>query len=404
MMEQPPLAAPETEAPVSGPLGGVRVVELATVVAGPGAGRYLADFGAEVIKVEGPSGDPTRRMGWTGPGEADSYFWKLVNRNKQAITLDLKTADGKENLWSLLLEANVLIENMRPGKLEALGFAPDELLRRNPKLVILRVTGFGQDGPYAMHPGFATIAEAMSGFSGLLGEAGGPPLLPPIAMTDEVTALVGAFAALAALRHAERTGEGQTIDVNLLNSMFQIMGPLPSAYAHMGYLQPRLGAGIPYTVPRGTYRCADGVWVAISSSSDSVARRLLALIGLGEDARFSGFQARSQNRETLEAYVAAWVAERPSDEVLSEFRRVDAAIAKVLDMKDIFADEHFRARGMIAEVDGIIMQNVVAGMSKTPGRLRHAGRPFDADTKAILARFGKTTTKPRRKTKPLPSE
>jgi crotonobetainyl-CoA:carnitine CoA-transferase CaiB-like acyl-CoA transferase len=386
-MDQPALAKPTTEAPARGALDDVRVVELATVVAGPGAGRYLADFGAEVIKVEGPGGDPTRRMGWTGPGETDSYFWKLVNRNKQVITLDLKTAEGKESLWSLLLEADVLIENMRPGKLEALGFGPDELLRRNPKIVILRVTGFGQDGPYAMHPGFATIAEAMSGFSGLLGEAGGPPLLPPIAMTDEVTALVGAFATLAALRHAERTGEGQAIDVSLLNSMFQIMGPLPSAYAHMGYLQPRLGSGIPYTVPRGTYRCADGVWVAISSSSDSVARRVLALIGLGDDERFSGFQGRSQNREALEAYVAAWVADRPSVEVLREFRRVDAAIAKVLDMKDIFADEHFRARGMIAEVGGVVMQDVVARMSRTPGRLRHPGRPFDADTREVLARF-----------------
>ena len=385
-MEKPALAKPTTEA-ARGALDGVRVVELATVVAGPGAGRYLADFGAEVIKVEGPGGDPTRRMGWTGPGETDSYFWKLVNRNKQVITLDLKAAEGKAGLWSLLLEADVLIENMRPGKLEALGFGPDELLRLNPRIVILRVTGFGQDGPYAMHPGFATIAEAMSGFSGLLGEAGGPPLLPPIAMTDEVTALVGAFAALAALRHAERTGEGQVIDISLLNSMFQIMGPLPSAYAHMGYLQPRLGAGIPYTVPRGTYKCFDGIWVAISSSSDSVARRVLELIGLGDDERFSGFQARSQNREALEAYVAAWVAERPSEEVMREFRRVDAAITKVLDMKDIFADEHFRARGMIAEVGGVVMQDVVARMSRTPGRLRHPGRPFDADTREVLARF-----------------
>ncbi len=221
-MEQ--ATARETDGSDHGALRGIRVVELATVVAGPGAGRYLADFGAEVIKVEGPGGDPTRRMGWTGEGEADSYFWKLVNRNKQAVVLDLKTEDGKNSLWSLLLDADVLIENMRPGKLEALGFGPEELLRRNPKLVILRVTGFGQDGPYALHPGFATIAEAMSGFSGLLGEADGPPLLPPIAMTDEVTALVGAFATMVALRHAERTGEGQTIDVNLLNSMFQIRG------------------------------------------------------------------------------------------------------------------------------------------------------------------------------------
>ncbi|TPI44371.1 CoA transferase [Mesorhizobium sp. B3-1-6] len=386
-------ADPELARETPGPLDGIRVVELATVVAGPGAGRYLADYGAEVIKVEGPNGDPTRRMGWTGPDETDSYFWKLVNRNKQVVSLDLKTESGQRNLWSLLEGADVLIENMRPGKLEALGFGPDELQRRNPKMVVLRVTGFGQDGPYALHPGFATIAEAMSGFSNLLGEAGGQPLLPPVALTDEVTALVGAFATLAALRHAERTGEGQTIDVNLLTSMFQIMGPLPSAYAHMGYLQPRLGSGIPYTVPRGTYRCADGVWVAISSSADSIAKRVLALVGLGSDDRFSTFQGRSRNREALEVYVADWVASRPSQEVIREFRRVDAAIAKVLDMKDIFADEHYRARNMITQVDGVAMQNVVAGFSKTPGRVRHAGRPFDADTKAVLDRFAATSSK-----------
>jgi crotonobetainyl-CoA:carnitine CoA-transferase CaiB-like acyl-CoA transferase len=365
-------------------LAGVRVVELATVVAGPGSGKYLADFGAEVIKVEPPGGDPTRRMGWVGPDEKDSYFWKLVNRNKQAISLDLKAADGKEKLWALLGTANVLIENMRPGKLEALGFGPDELLRRNPRLVILRVSGFGQDGPYAQQPGFATIAEALSGFSALLGEPGGPPLLPPIAVTDEVTALVGAFSVLVALRHAEKTGEGQVVDVNLLESMFQIMGPLVSAYAHMSYLQPRLGSGIPYTVPRGTYQCSDGKWIAISSSADSVADRVLDLIGLTGDERFRTFQNRSANREALEGYMRAWVTARSFDEVMREFRRVDAAIAPVLDMSDIFRDEHFRARGSIAEVDGIMMQNVVARMSKTPGVLRHAGRPFGADTERVL--------------------
>jgi Predicted acyl-CoA transferases/carnitine dehydratase len=162
------------------------VVELATVVAGPGTGKYLADFGAEVVKVEAPGGDPTRRMGWTGPGEADSYFWKLLNRNKLSVTLDLKSDTGRASLRALLAEADVLIENMRPGKLEALGFGCDDLLRANPKLVILRVSGFGQDGPYAQHPGFATIAEALSGFSSLLGEPEGGPLLPPIALTDEV--------------------------------------------------------------------------------------------------------------------------------------------------------------------------------------------------------------------------
>jgi crotonobetainyl-CoA:carnitine CoA-transferase CaiB-like acyl-CoA transferase len=368
-------------------LEGVRVVELATVVAGPGAGRYLADFGAEVIKVEAPGGDPSRRMGWVGPGETDSYFWKLVNRNKEVISLDLRTEAGKEALRDLLSDASVLIENMRPGKLESLGFGPDKLLELNPRLVILRVTGFGQEGPYSSHAGFATIAEALSGFSGLLGEAGGPPLLPPIAITDEVTALVGAFTAMVALRHAERTGEGQVIDVNLLTSMFQIMGPLPSAFAHMGYLQPRLGSGIPYTVPRGTYRCADGVWIAISSSSDSVANRVLDLLGLTGDPRFSDFQARSKNREALEQAVTAWVAARPSEEAIREFRRVDAAIARVLDMKEIFADEHFKARNMITEVGGVTMQNVVANMSRTPGRLRHPGKAFNADTEKVLERL-----------------
>jgi crotonobetainyl-CoA:carnitine CoA-transferase CaiB-like acyl-CoA transferase len=371
------------------PLAGVKVIELATVVAGPGAGKYLADFGADVVKVEPPGGDATRHMGWTGEGEADSYFWKLVNRNKRVVTLDLKTEAARDDLWDLLEDADILIENMRPGKLESLGFTPDALLERNPRLVILRITGFGQDGPYAMQPGFATIAEALSGFSNLLGEPEGAPLLPPIALTDEVTALVGAFSAILALRHAERTGEGQTVDVNLLESMFQIMGPLASAYAHMGYLQPRLGSGIPYSVPRGTYRCADGRWVAISSSSESVAARLLKLIGLAGDERFRTFLKRSENREALEAAVRAWVAARPSDEVIGELRRVDAAVAPVLDMSDIFRDEHYRQRGIITEIDGIKMQNVVARLSRTPGQIRHAGKPPGADSEAIRAELAR---------------
>jgi crotonobetainyl-CoA:carnitine CoA-transferase CaiB-like acyl-CoA transferase len=371
-----------------GPLAGIRVVELATVLAGPGTGRYFADFGAEVIKVEAPGGDPTRRMGWTGKGETDAYFWKLVNRNKRPVALDLKKAEDKEVLWAILADADLLVENMRPGKLDALGFTAAELHRRNPKLVILRISGFGQTGPYAQQPGFATIAEALSGFSDLLGEAGGPPLLPPIAVTDELTAIVGAFAAMVALRHAEKTGEGQEVDVNLLESMFQIMGPLVSAYAHMGYLQPRLGSGIPYTVPRGTYRCSDGKWVALSTSADSVAGRVLELVGLKGDERFATFQARAANREELERLVSAWVAARPSEEVMREFRRVDAAIAPVLDMAGIFADPHYQARDMITEVDGIRMQNVVARLSKTPGSIRHIGKPYDSETGAVLGERG----------------
>jgi len=373
-------------------LTGVRVIELATVVAGPGAGRYLADFGAEVIKIEAPGGDPARRMGWMAEGEGaddgDSYFWKLLNRNKAAVSLDLKHDSGKAALWALIKDASILIENMRPGKLDDLGFSGAAMLAVNPRLVILRISGFGQDGPYASLPGFATIAEAMSGFSALLGEEGRQPLLPPIALTDELTAIVGAFMAMVALRHAERTGEGQSIDVSLLASMFQIMGPLPSVYAHLHYLQPRMGAGLPYTVPRGTYRTLDGEWVAISCSSDSVAARLLGLLGLAGDARFASFQARSRNRTELEEIVTGWVAARPYAEVIAEFRRVDAAVAKVMDMADIFADPHFKARQMIVDVGGVQMQNVIANLSVTPGQLRHPGRPFDADTQSVLARLG----------------
>ena len=177
------------------------------------------------------------------------------------------------------------------------------------------------------------------------------------------------------------------IDVSLLDSMFQIMGPLVSAFAHLGYIQPRLGSGIPYTVPRGTYRCADGKWVAISASADSVAARLLDLIGLTGDARFASFQDRTANREALEQHLRAWVAARPMDEIIREFRRVDAAVAPVFDMSDVFRDAHFKARGTITEVEGVVMQNVVARLSKTPGEIRHPGRAFGADTAAVLGRL-----------------
>src|SRR3954463_10462334 len=281
-------------------LAGLRVIDMATVFAGPGAARHLGDFGADVIKVESPSGDGVRRMGWFPPGGGDSYTWKLLGRNKRAIVLDLKSDGGRDALLQLADGADVLIENFRPGTLERLGVGPDVLSSRNPRLVLLRVTGFGQDGPYASRPGFATMAEAMSGFAAINGEPDGPPLLPPIALTDEVAAIAGAFAVMVALHDRERTGLGQVIDVNLLESMLQMMSALPSAAAHLGYEQPRLGSGIPYSVPRGTYRCADNRWVAISTSAESVAQRVLELLGLGHDPRFTTFEGRAAHREELD--------------------------------------------------------------------------------------------------------
>jgi crotonobetainyl-CoA:carnitine CoA-transferase CaiB-like acyl-CoA transferase len=363
----------------SGPLRDIRVLDLATVIAGPGAARYLADFGADVLKVERPgSGDSTRGMGLPDPTDGTSLYWKMVSRNKRCVTIDLKSEDGRATVLRLAADAHVVIENFRPGTLERLGLGPDELLAVNPRLVITRVTGFGQDGPYAGRPGFATIAEAMSGFASINGEPEGGPLLPPIALTDEVTALAAAFATMTALW----SGVGQVVDVNLLESLFQCMGPLPAAYATSGYLQPRLGSGIPYSVPRGTWRCADDHWVAVSTSAESVAARVMELIGFGDRADLATFNGRIAARDEVDARMAEWCGTRPLQVVLDEFEAAHAAAAPVYDMADIAADPHFAARGSLVEVDGVTMQGLVARLSETPGSIRWAGRALDADQPA----------------------
>jgi len=367
-----------------GPLVGLKVIDLATVVAGPGVAKYFADYGADVIKVERPSGDSTRSMGWTQPGESDSLWWKLVNRGKRSLVLDLKQTSDLAVLKELINSADLLIENMRPGKIEQLGLDPVELIKRNPKLVVLRVSGFGQSGPYAQKPGFATIAEALSGLSGLLGEPDGGPLLPPIALTDEVTALVGSFSAMMAIFHAKQTGQGQVVEIDLVNSVLQIMGPLPAAWDSMGYLQPRLGSSIPYSIPRGTYQCSDGVWVALSASAESVARRLIETVGGGGDPRFMSFQARFENREALEELTRNWISSRPSAEVISIIDAADAAIAPVYSMQQVIEDPHFIERESFTRVDGILMQNLVARMSKTPGKINSVGPKLGEHTEEIV--------------------
>lgn len=362
-----------------GALADLRVIDLSTVLAGPGAARYLADFGADVIKVESPTGDSLRNMGWRDPADGESLFWKLVNRNKRVLELDLKSAAGLARARSLIADADVLIENLRPGKLEALGLDPVDLIAANPTLVVTRVTGYGQDGPYADRPGFASVAEAMSGFASINGEPDGGPLLPPIALTDEITALVAAFASMVAVH----SGIGQIVDVNLLDSLVQLMGPLPAASALLGYEQPRLGSGIPYTVPRNTYRCADGRWVAVSSSSDSVALRVMAMIGVGDDERFHTFTGRVDHRAELDARMTAWIAQRDLDAVLDAFTAAHAAAAPVYTVADLLADPHVRERGSFTEVDGVPMQGLIARLSATPGTIRWAGRERNADPDAL---------------------
>ena len=364
-----------------GPLADIRVVDCATVVAGPGAARHLADFGADVIKVERPGGgDGTRAMGWTDPADGVTLWWKLIGRGKRSVVLDLKSDEGRAAMLDLCASASVLIENFRPGTLERLGLGPDVLWDRNPQLVITRVSGFGQDGPYAKRPGFATLAEAMSGFAAVNGDPDGPPLLPPIALTDEVTGLVAAFATMVAL-HA---GVGQVVDVNLLESMLQLMGPLPSAAALLDYDQPRLGAGIPYAVPRGTYRCADGRWVAISTSSEPVARRVLDLIGLGDDERLHSMAGRVEHRALVDGAVADWIGARTLEEAIAGFHEADAAIAPVMKMTDLVDDPHVAARDVLIDVGGVPMQAPIARLSKTPAEVRFPARPLGADTEDVL--------------------
>ncbi len=362
-----------------GPLGDVRVIDMSTVLAGPNCARYLADFGADVIKLERPDGDSLRNMAWRDPRDGLGLWWKLVNRNKRTVVLDLKNDSDRAVFLRLVDEADVLVENSRPGTMERLGLGPEELLGRRPGLVMTRISGFGQTGPYAQRAGFATIAEAMSGFASLNGEPDGAPLLPPIALTDEVTGLAAAFATMVALRHSTATGVGQVVDANLLETMFHLMGPLASLYGLTGEQQPRLGSGLPYTVPRGTYRCADGRWVAISTSSDSVAARVMELLGVGDDDRFASFDGRTQHREELERLMSDWCAARDRAEVIATFDAANAAIGPVMDMADIANDPHYAQRGAVEVVDDTPMQSVIARLSATPGALRWTGRGLDAD-------------------------
>lgn len=363
------------------PLADLRVLDLATVFAGPGCARHLADFGADVIKIERPDGgDTSRNVGWRDPADNQTLFWKFANRNKRTIVLDLKSDEGRRRLLQLVETSHVLVENFRPGKLEALGLGPDVLWKHNPKLVITRVTGFGQTGPYRNRPGFATVAEAMAGFAGLNGEAGRPPLLPPVALTDELTAVAAAFATMVALH----SGVGQVADVSLVESLLQMMGPLPSAYGALGYLMPRMGSRLPYTVPRSCYQCSDGRWVAVSTTADAVAKRVMNLIGVGHDERFATFDGRAEHSDELDGLMAEWMAVRTAADAVLAFEQAEAAAAIVYDMADIFADEHLRSRDAIVEVGGLPQQGLIAKLSATPGRLKWSGRPLGADTDEVL--------------------
>lgn len=378
------------------PLEGVRVIDLATLIAGPTCARILGDFGADVVKVERRgSGDPVRAFEYR-KGDV-SLWWKVVARNKRPMSLDLKHDDGRRILLDLVDQADVLVENFRPGTLERLGLGPDLLLDRNPRLVVLRITGFGQTGPYKDKPGFGTLAEAFSGYADLTGYEDRPPLLPPIALADELTGWCGAYAVMVALYHRDVHGApGQVIDSALYESLFGILGPLPSQWDQNGEMQRRQGSRLGFTAPRNAFRTSDGHYVALAGSAQTIAGRIFEAIErpeLFKDPRFSTNLARLRNIEMLDSVIGEWIARHTRDEVIARFDACGAAVAPVHDMESLFDDPHYRARETIVEVDDddlgpLRMQNVFPRLSSTPGRVRFAGRARSSATAEILRELG----------------
>jgi crotonobetainyl-CoA:carnitine CoA-transferase CaiB-like acyl-CoA transferase len=354
---------------------------------------FLGDYGAEVVKIEHPSRpDPARGHGPSKDGEG--LWFKALARNKRLVTLDLSKPGGRDVFLRLAGSADVMLENFRPGTLERWGAGPDELWAFNPRLVIARVTGFGQTGPYAPRPGFGTLAEAMSGFAALNGEPDSPPLLPPLALADGVAALATAFAVMVALRAREQTGRGQVVDTSLIEPLMTLLGPQAAAWDLLGELQPRSGNRSVHNAPRNVYATADGSWVAVSASATTIADRVLRLVGrpdLAEQPWFQTGAGRVAHVDEIDAAVAEWIAARPRDEVLAAFEAAEAAIAPIYDARDVLADPHFLARETVASVDGVKMTNVVSRLSDTPGEIRWAGRAPGVDTDAVLAALGLTS-------------
>lgn len=363
----------------NGPLHGVRVVDAATIYAGPMVATLLGDFGADVIKVEHPRGDGLRQWEWRKDGE--SLWWAVVGRNKRDVSLALSDPRGAEVMRQLLTEADVFIENFRPGTLEKWGLDPRDLLAVNPKLVVVRVSGFGQTGPYSSRPGFGTIAEAMSGFADTNGAADGPPVLPQWPLADGVAALAGAFATMVALRHAEATGEGQIVDLSIYEPLFWILGAQTSAYDQLGTLPTRQGSRTGFNVPRECFQTRDGRWIALSGATTSTAQRIMRVVertDLADAEWFGDISGRIDHRDEIDHAIADWVGRRDNVDVLAAFDAVGATAGPVYSAADIAADPHFAERGSVVSVDhptlgALRMQGLIAQLSRTPGSIRSPG-------------------------------
>jgi crotonobetainyl-CoA:carnitine CoA-transferase CaiB-like acyl-CoA transferase len=379
----------------SSALSGVRVVDAGVLFAGPVIATLLSDFGADVIKVEHPKGDALRTLGWEKNGV--SLWWAFVNRNKRCVSIDLSKTEGGKLLIELLQNADVFIESFRPGTLEKWGLGPDVLHKINPRLVIVRTSGYGQTGPLSKRPGFGTIAEARSGFAWVNGHPDGPPLLPPFALGDGVAALFGTFATMFALYHRDvHQAPGQVIDLALYEPLFWILGPQALVYDQLGIIPGRNGSGTEWTAPRNVYLSRDQQWLALSASSQSIAERVMVIVGhpeVIEKPWFADHSGRVAHQAELDEVIGAWIAERDASEVMAAFQEGQAVIGPVYSIADIFKDAQFLARDMLTKVSDprlgqVVVQNAVPRLSLTPGRVRHLGQDLGAHTAEILGYLG----------------
>jgi crotonobetainyl-CoA:carnitine CoA-transferase CaiB-like acyl-CoA transferase len=400
-MSAPPTTASTSGAattPPAGPLTGIKVLDVSTVYAAPITAMMLGDLGADVIKVEHPTGDPARTHGWNREGHG--LWWKVIARNKRAVTLNFGKPEGAELLRKLVADADVLVENFRPGVMEKWDLGPDVLLKLNPRLVMLRVTGFGQTGPYSQRRAFGTLMEAMSGFAHQTGQEDGPPTLPPFGLADGVAGITGAFAVVAALYKRDEpgraTGRGQVIDLALLEPLLGILGPGPTVYDQLGIIAGRHGNRSPNNAPRNAYLTRDGRWVAISASATSIAERVMRLVGradLTEKPWFSSAGERSRRAEVLDGAVQKWIVARDLEDVLTAFEDAGAAIAPIYDVEQLLNDPHVIARDSITMVPDedlgeLRMQNLMFRMGDTPGAIRWTGRRLGQDNTEVFAELG----------------
>lgn len=392
-MAGPKLHQLQFDGNATGPLTGLRVIDMSRLMAGNMLSLQLGDFGADVIKVEPHEGDPLRE--WKENGQ--SFFWRTYGRNKRSIALNLRESRHMEVLLRLIDQADVLIENYRPGTLEAMGLAPEALLARRPGLVIVRISGFGQTGPYAHLPGFGTLVEAMSGFADRTGFPDREPVLPPLALADMIAGVYGTSATMMALYARDtRGGRGQVIDLSLLEAMFSVLGPEAGIHAATGKVKQRVGSASNTASPRNVYRCADGRYVALSGSTPAVARRIFEVIGRPEmstDPRFATNSARLANRDLVDQAISAWFATRDRDTALAEMRAAGATVGPVYNIADAMDDAHFIEREVIVALEdgsgnSLPMHNIVPRLSATPGGFRRPAPALDGDGAAIIAELG----------------